>query len=77
MFENSINSCSTTYMLYSMYKKLLGVYIIITFMSYFTIVQVKEKKMKRILNSEEMRRPIPAQLYPTVRSKSMVQIARH
>jgi hypothetical protein len=64
-------------MLYSVYKKLLGVYIIITFMSYFTIVQVKEKKKKRILNSEEMRRSILAQLYPTARSKLMVQIAGH
>jgi hypothetical protein len=76
MFENSTNSCNTAYMLYNVFKKLLGVYIIITFMSYFTIVKLIEKKKKRILNNEEMRRPIPAQLHPTVRSKSMVQIVR-
>jgi hypothetical protein len=35
-------------MLYNVFKKLLGVYIIITFMSYFTIVKLIEKKKKDI-----------------------------
>jgi hypothetical protein len=38
MFENSSNSYSTDYVLYSVYKKLLGVYMIITFICYFTMV---------------------------------------